>query len=424
MAVAINEGTRNLSAEPLPAAAVTRDSLPLFETLADEIVWRDRDQHVRPGLEFRLGAGFSDPAILPPDVAEMFDKRRFVEQTRTFRIRDVTLDASLMALCRGRVPIPDTLYLVSDIDFDYALVKPIDPRPTDPNQHYIVGCNRASRNYYHWIIQALPAIDWGLRNRAQPGVTVATLPLRPWQEESLALLGHAGVPRLVLHPNAHYALASAEYSEFLGWRMSGIVSYAAAATWEKLRNAVPPAADGARVIYVARTDATRRAIANEPELIDLLEQRGVRIVVPGQLSVARQIAMFRRARLVIGPHGAELSNIAFCEPGSHVYELLSNHYPNFTFSRIAQSTGLNYWADMFATASSGSAHEQSWRVDLDVVAARLDSIQEHMAATLPPENAMEFLRQNAAQVDPAPPRRGVSQPAPRGLLRRIFGRSR
>ena len=212
-------------------------------------------------------------------------------------------------------------------------------------------------------------------------MVLALPPLLPWQEEALALLGYADVPRLTLEPFGHYLLASAEYAEFLGERMTRTPSRAATATFARLRQAVVPASDGGSEIYVARTDATNRAAVNEADLIAMLERQGVRIIVPGSLPVAQQIAIFRGARLVIGPHGAGLSNIIGCEPGTHLYEMLPSHYPNICFNLLAQGCGLHYWGDAFPSeAGDGGAHQRTWRIDLDVVAARLDLIRARIAA--------------------------------------------
>jgi capsular polysaccharide biosynthesis protein len=104
-------------------------------------------------------------------------------------------------------------------------------------------------------------------------------------------------------------------------------------------------------------------------------------VVPGTLPVTRQLAIFRAASLVIGPHGAGLSNIMGCEPGTHVYELVPSHYPNICFNRLAQDCGLHYWGDVFpGEAGEASPQLRSWRIDLDIVAARLDAIRARIAS--------------------------------------------
>lgn len=347
--------------------------------LAREIVAVEQPRPLPDWTPVRLGDSFA--TLLPPGIVAAFAARRTAELLRVYRLRDVMLDASLMALFNRRHPISETLYMATPEDYDYAIRKPLHPEQTDPAAHYIVGGNVAAGNYYHWMTQSLPAIDWGLRHRRHPVVVLALPPLLPWQEATLALLGHAGVPRLTLLPSAHYALASAEFSEFLGERFARIVSPVAAETYARLRNAVTPAPGGAAEIYVARTDSNRRVAVNEAALIAMLERQGVRIIVPGALPAPEQLAAFRAARLVIGPHGAGLSNLMACVPGTHVYELVPSHYPNVCFNRLAQACGLSYWADVFpGSGGPASVHDGTWRIDLDTVAARLDAIRAHSAA--------------------------------------------
>jgi capsular polysaccharide biosynthesis protein len=253
--------------------------------------------------------------------------------------------------------------------------------------------------------------------------------LQPWQEETLRLLGCDDLPRVTLRVSDTLLLPSAEFSDYLSDRVPRIVPRGAMATFRRLSLPVPWTHGGAEEIYVARTDARNGVVVNEAELIAMLERQGVRIVVPGALSVAEQIAAFRAARLVIGPHGAGLSNIVFCRAGGFIYEMLPRRYPNAAFNRLAQAASLNYWADLFDEVGEGQLHESTWRIDLDRVEARLDAIRARMAATPRLESAMDFLkRTQAAHPDeaqaPAPP----PQPEPhepqrrRGLLARLFSR--
>jgi len=354
------------------------ESVARIDLLAEDVV---AVEHAAPtATDFEVSPGESFSRLLCAKYSAGFNRCDATEDIRIFRLRDVVLDTSTMMLFSGHHPIPETFYLMNQGDFDYARMKPLHPEATDDATHYIVGCNAAAGNYYHWMAQSLPAIDWGVRHRRHPDIALAVPPLRPWQVEALALLGHANLPRLNLRPIAHYALASAEYVEFLGARASGMVSHAAAETFARVRAAIAPAPDGADAIYVARTDVPRRIAVNEAALIAMLEQQGVCIVVPGTLPVARQLALFRAAKLVIGPHGAGLSNIIACEPGTHIYELVPSHYPNHCFNRLAQTCRLNWWGDVFqAETGDGGPHERAWRIDLAVVARRLDEIRERMA---------------------------------------------
>jgi hypothetical protein len=407
-----------------------RTDLPIDEAAWDTLQL-ERATAILGDFDISLGESFSDPAS-----RAIFARRERTEALHTYRLQDVTLDASLMLLLKGRARIPETRYLVTDDEYAAALVKPLPAVPLDPTEHYVIGCNRVWHNYYHWLIQAVPTIDWALRQRGQHKVTLVLPPLLPWQQETLALLGYQDVPRLTLGISDTYLLPDVEYTEFLGARMPEIVSHAAVATFRHLDAAVPWTRGWADEIYVARTDTQNRVAVNEAELIDLLDRQGVRIVIPGSLSVAEQIATFRAARLVIGPHGAGMSNIVFCQPGSFVYEMVLRNYPNPCFNLLAQSVGLNYAADLFDSDGVGGLHQQTWRIDIDLVATRLDAIRARTAATPRAESAMVFLkRTQTEQPDemtlpiPVSPSRAVAKipqlPAPkpeqpRGLLARLI----
>ena len=75
-------------------------------------------------------------------------------------------------------------------------------------------------------------------------------------------------------------------------------------------------------LFVSRQDADHRRLRNEKELVSLLASRlGVTPIVPGELSVREQIKLFSQAELVVGIHGAGMSNIVFCHPGASVVEI-------------------------------------------------------------------------------------------------------
>lgn len=388
--------------------------LPIAEA-AHQVVEIERQAPLDGDFAIDLGPTFTDPGM-----RATFARRSTIGPVRNYRLRDVLLDASTMLLVRGRRRIPESHHLIDSAAYANMLTKPLLPTPVDPDRHYIIGCNRAWHNYYHWLIDGIPAIESALRFGEDRKLTlVLPADFRPWQEESLRLLGCHDLPRLMLDPAAHYLLPSAEFSELLGGRRSELTN-ARHAAYQQMSASVPRATSYAEEIYVARTDAQNRVVANEDALIGLLERQGVRIVVPGTFSISEQIDTFRSARLVIGPHGAGMSNIVFCRRGSFLYELLPEYYLNPCFNLLAQAGGLNYWADVFAGIGSGTGFERQWRVDLDVVAARLDSIREKLAAIPRDESAMDFLRrthgtQPAKDVpaSPPPPMPASSQPVSR-----------
>jgi capsular polysaccharide biosynthesis protein len=334
-----------------------------------------------------------------------------------FRVPDAVLDGGFRGLLNADGLIPGTEYLLPDgfpmgIRIDASRLVPVQEAAT-----IIIGCNLAHQNYFHWCSQALPAIDSAVRRIGQDrGATLALPQLNPWQEESLQLLGHGSLPRLtVSDPGKQYALNLAEFSQILNGGSAFALSEVLYETFTRLRRRVEKLPGAPRKLYVARTDAPTRVMRNEAAVIEEMRRRGYEIVVPGTLSFTEQVQLFRSASVVVGPHGAGLTNIVFCEPGTTVYELLSASYTNACFCNLAMVCHLEYWADAFAGDSDPSVppNLRDWASDTALVVDRLmeiDAIREMMRADVArhPISSMDFLRGDpvvlSGQVQPEEPR--------------------
>ena len=81
--------------------------------------------------------------------------------------------------------------------------------------------------------------------------------------------------------------------------------------------------------------------------------------------------------MVIGPHGAGLANIAFCQPGTIIYELIPGHYRNPCFLALALQGDLAYWADRFETGCAIGDYTSPWVADIDIdqVMRRIDELE-------------------------------------------------
>lgn len=95
-----------------------------------------------------------------------------------------------------------------------------------------------------------------------------------------------------------------------------------------------------RRIYISRDDARLRRVLNERRLLPRLESLGFERAVLGELPVARQIALFRQADIVVAPHGAGLTHIAWCKPGTKIVEFFPN--PDGPRGRV-RNVCCDYW---------------------------------------------------------------------------------
>ena len=67
-----------------------------------------------------------------------------------------------------------------------------------------------------------------------------------------------------------------------------------------------------RLIYITRKDALYRKIVNEKEIEDYLREIGFEIIQMSELPFLEHVKICAEAKIVVGPHGAGLSNIVFC----------------------------------------------------------------------------------------------------------------
>jgi capsular polysaccharide biosynthesis protein len=318
---------------------------------------------------------------------------------RSFQFLDVVLDGEFRGLFNSDGFIRGTGYLVPDevmAQFDVDVSRLV--RSTS-DATVIVGCTVGYANYFHWMTQALPAIDHAVGRIGQAQRVLIALPqLNAWQEDSLRLLGLAGIKRMTIEDTSKkYALAKAEFSELLNGGAAFSNSTVASETYSRLRASIDRPTLRDKKVYVARTDAITRQMRNEGAVIDEIRRRGYEVVAPGILPLTEQIRLFRSARIVVGAHGAGMTNIVFCEPETIVYELVPAHYTNACFCNLAQICNLRYWADAFASEGDGLPNLRAWESDTGSVIERLDEIERidvglQQQAKQRTISAMDFLR--------------------------------
>ena len=109
----------------------------------------------------------------------------------------------------------------------------------------------------------------------------------------------------------------------------------------------PKNAGGNRRVFVSRSRERLRFIENEAEVRELCRRLDFQFIDPGEFSPELQIEIFSSAEIVVGIHGAGLTNIVFCSPGSRVLEIFpppSAGYLPFHYIMLASMQRLKYTA--------------------------------------------------------------------------------
>jgi hypothetical protein len=118
-----------------------------------------------------------------------------------------------------------------------------------------------------------------------------------------------------------------------------------------------------RRIYISRAKASRRRLVNEERIWPLLRRVGFERVFMEDLSLAQQVRLMGQAEVVVGPHGAGLTNIVFCPEGTKVVEIADLSFPNPNLYATAAAMGHRYWILSAETRGEGHPLERDMWID-------------------------------------------------------------
>ena len=132
--------------------------------------------------------------------------------------------------------------------------------------------------------------------------------------------------------------------------------------------------DPHRRIYISRAKAARRKLLNEDDIWPLLKSMGFEKVFMEELSFSKQVELMQQSAVVVAPHGAAITNVLFCQPGTHVVEIADFSFPNPNFYALASAMGHHYW--ILDAEGVGNVHplEKDLRIDPAVVEETVQKI--------------------------------------------------
>ena len=123
---------------------------------------------------------------------------------------------------------------------------------------------------------------------------------------------------------------------------SGFVQKAEIVRLQRFFATLFPVAGAEDRIYISRRMDNRRVLENELQLEQRLSAFGFKSYFLQELPVRAQVELFRRAKIVIAPHGAGLSNLVWCNRGIKVIEIFAFKSKNDCYSRLSWNLGLDY----------------------------------------------------------------------------------
>jgi len=96
------------------------------------------------------------------------------------------------------------------------------------------------------------------------------------------------------------------------------------------------------LVYISRANAPVRKVLNEKEILKIATRYGFTSYTLEKMTYLEQVALFNQAKVILTPHGAGLSGLAYCEPGTQVLEFFHPQYVNGCFYALANTMDLSY----------------------------------------------------------------------------------
>ena len=198
----------------------------------------------------------------------------------------------------------------------------------------------SNRNFYHWMIDAVARIDFFLRSGLRWS-EVDHIILPQFRSATTAIIEAAlDLPvGKVIRPD-HYAqfLCDTLLQPSLPSCLFGCAPAAIRFHRNLLTPAKPLLGDQATRLYIPRR--SNRRLTEEAELEGMLRKAGFVEADSGNFQhFRRQLAS---ARLIVGIHGAALTNLVYCRPEARVLEIAPHEIIWQTFHALTASLKLDY----------------------------------------------------------------------------------
>lgn len=212
-----------------------------------------------------------------------------------------------------------------------------------------------NENYFHWFFDVLPRIAIFEKKFNIKKIDYVLCPnLNQWQTRSLLLLGfkkqqllssikfrHIYSPKIYLtsHPWNFNSNILKDFENIPPW-----ISEWLKKRYLKFRSNK----SFSKKIYIDRSDSKSnlknfRSIINELEVIDFLKKKNFTIVQLSKLKFEDQIKMFYDAKVIVGLHGAGLTNIVWSKEKTNILELKSK-YTIQLYKNLSKQNKLNYFS--------------------------------------------------------------------------------
>ena len=195
-------------------------------------------------------------------------------------------------------------------------------------------------NYYHWLIETIPKLRYAREYGSTFDVEITYLIPADgpaWFDQTLQLLGvpcsnieYATAPVYQANKLLIPSFPDLKYRNYC-WIREEILK-----NTSSNKNAI----GAGNNVYISRQNAVERRVVNESDVIETLSKHGFESYQLEENTVEENVILFNEADIIVGPHGAGLTDIIFCEK-SRVIELFGSKVKE-PYEQLAETLGLQY----------------------------------------------------------------------------------
>ena len=230
-------------------------------------------------------------------------------------------------------------------------------------------------NYFHWLLDLLQKLkvlkDCGIDHLSFDHYLVNSQ-AKEFQRESLKRFG---IPGHKIVETGRFLNLSTDILTVPSWAEQSGIFEPEDVQWVRTILMQPEQGrptEQPKRFFISRKRTRGRNIINFSELETALQKHDVAGVELETLSFSEQIRLFRDANLVVGAHGAGLTNLLFCQPGTKVLELVNHHYACQMYYYLAAVLGLDHHYLVGKTAGSADPVFQDLTLDIGEIRRTLD----------------------------------------------------
>lgn len=234
-----------------------------------------------------------------------------------------------------------------------------------------------SNNYFHWICEVLPVFFTQEIRKIDYRVVLPSNHNIPYVTDSLKILGITNI--LFLEKNSKYVTQKIRIGPIFNLDIIEFPIYINLLRKVVLTNTYDSTMSKKyERIYITRKNAKLRRLINEEEIWPILNENRFHILEMENLKWEDQVNILRHCKILVGVHGAGLTNMIWMPKESKILEIRvkKTHFYNNCYWKLSNALSHDYY---YLLCESAGNHNDKGDDDLLINTLSIETILKHIS---------------------------------------------